>query len=287
MKEVFLKVGFAFAFIGVIATVILRFQIISMFKEPVDIFMEGVESKEDIKGGLPIETDMYALLECFGSEEVTNKKSGRVTSKNTYYYYILPVFVGDTDTYYVAMKVPENHSDRYECEQIAYETVSYLLGEINYMGSQSIHISGYLEKLDKEKFGYMKDWFKESGFFTSSSDINEYVLPYVFVFGERDTVRTLSLIVLGADVLGVALLVVGFLWDAKYKARRKQLEGTRGRTVTINGIPLEVCNMEPVDKLIWKGKTEKAKKKLMKDYSATPMEATQIVDNWVQITGLM
>lgn len=288
MKEFCLKAGLVLALIGAIATVVMRYQIISMFKEPVDIFMDGVESEEDIKGGLPIESDMYALLECFGSEEVTNKsRSGAVTSKNTYYYYILPIFVGEEDTYYVAMKIHEDNDDLYECEQIAYETVSYLLGEIDYMGSQSVHISGYLEKLDKEKFGYMKDWFRESGFFTSSSDINKYVLSYVFVFGERDRVRTMSLIVLGALVLGIVLIVVSVLMDSKYKARRKQLQSLQGRTVTINGVALDVSRMEDVDKLIWQGKTEKAKKKLMKAYRADPMQASQIVDSWIQITGLM
>lgn len=57
--------------------------------------------------------------------------------------------------------------------------------------------------------------------------------------------------------------------------------------ININGVPYDVSRMADIDSLIYSGKLEKAKAKLIVGYRADPAQAAQIVDNWVQITGLM
>ena len=286
MKQFCLKAGGMITLISAIFIFIARYDFISIFKEPVDIFEDGVDEASEIKGGLPIDSDMYLLLECFGVEEVTNKsKTGKVTAKNNYAYFILPVFVGDDDTYYVAIKINEKDKEYSTYKRISDETISYLSGETDTLGSYSVKIEGVLQKLDKEKFDSMKDWFKKSGFFTSNSEISKYVLPYVFVSKERSTVKTTVIISICCFVLGIALLIAGAMMGRKYAERLKQLRSLQGRVVTINGIPINVATMDDVDRCVCAGKPDKARKVLEKTYHAEPMQAQQIVDNWSQLTG--
>lgn len=283
MKKICLNIGTVMLIGALIMIIALWPLMLSATKKPVDIFVDGVEKEEEIKTGLPIDTDMYALLECFGTEEITSR--GAV--KDVYYYYILPIFVGEEDTYYVAMKVHEDNEHLSDCEKVANETISYLLGETDYMGTQSVNVSGYLEKLDDEKFGYMKEWFTESQYFASDSDVDKYVLPYVFTFEKRNFVMGTAMIMAGLFVGGIILIVIGLICGRKYAARRKQLASQQGRMININGIPYDVSRMADIDSLIYSGKLEKAKAKLIVGYRADPAQAAQIVDNWVQITGLM
>ncbi len=284
MKKICMRIGVAMIIGALIMIIALWPLMLSATRKPVDIFVDGVEKEDDIKTGLPIDTDMYVLLECFGTEEITNNKNA---VKDVYYYYILPVFVGEEDTYYVAMKVDADDENLSDCEKIANETISYLLGEIDYMGTQSVHLSGYLEKLDKEKFGYMKEWFTESQYFASDSEVDKYVLPYVFTFEKRNFVTGTAMVMAGLFVGGILLIVIGLICGRKYAARRKQLVSQQGRMININGVPYDVSRMTDIDSLIYSGKLEKAKAKLIVEYRGDPAQAAQIVDNWVQITGLM
>ncbi|MBQ8413006.1 MAG: hypothetical protein IJX12_05280 [Lachnospiraceae bacterium] len=287
MKNFCFKAGGILLIIGVIMCFVLRTDIVILFSEPVDIFMDGVEDVDDVKAGLSIESEMYLLMECFGSMETTHKnRAGQTTGTSVDYYYIMPVFVGDTDTYYVAFKVSSKSDDLSMYNKIANDTMAYLYMEQDYFGTYSTDINGGLYKLDDEIYGHMKDWFEETQFFTSDSDINKYVLPYVFKPHQEKGLKTLVGIALGAAILGIVLLVGSLFMDKKYNARRKALSQKGDATVTINGIQYRVSMMEQVDRLIAKGNIEKAKKKLMKDYRASDVEAQQIAENWNNIVGL-
>lgn len=286
MKEFCKKAGIFLLIFGVIFLFVFRTNFQIMFAEPVDIFVDAVDSDEDLKVGLAINTDMYLLMESFASKDTTNRgRGGRVTSTSTDYYYILPVFVGAEDTYYVAFKVGEHDGDKSKYNQIANDTMAYLYGEQDTCGNYSVWINGGLHKLENEGYQYMKDWFRENGFFENEADIEKYVLPLCFEKQSDSAIRGIFMFSVGAVVVGIVLIIVSTQIGNKYKARHEYLQGLYGRTVTINNIPYEIANMEELDKLLMDGKTAKAKKLLMKSFRASDQEADYIINNWSSITG--
>ena len=285
MKNFLIKCGLIMSIVAAVVLFISRYSIISLFNKPVDIFAEGVENPDDIKPGMAIETDMYLLMDCFASEETSYKnRSGQVSSTSTDYYYILPVFVGEEDTYYIAMEVSGKSDNLSTINRIANETMSYLMGTGDTFGSYSLDIRGYVTKLDKEAYGYMTDWFEDAQFFTSDAELDKYVLPYVFNFYIESRVKAMAIIFAVIFVLGIALLVLGLLKDRKYSERRKLLKKSE-KEITINGNSLRVCMMDDVDILVWKGATKKAENRIKK-YGANDTQAQQIIASWNEIVGL-
>ncbi|GEM_PF-2980613 len=283
MREFLLKAGFVLAIIGVILCIFGRAEIISLFKEPVDIFQDGLDSAGDIKTGLPIDTDISILVDNFGNEEITESNSG---SKREYAYYILPVFVGNYDTYYVAIKTSVNGPDYKKYQEITEETLAYLYGESDTYGSTFIHTTGIIRKLDKEKYEYLREWFEQSGYFANESDIDKYVLPYILDNESAATRISIGIAALSLLGGGLILTVISLLAGRKYAARLKELKKSEGRIITINGLPFSIASMGDVDRLIWSGKNEKAMKTLISQYRATPGEAQEIISNWTRYTGM-
>lgn len=286
MKEFCRKFGVVLLIVGVIFLFVFKTNFQIMFSEPVDIFVDAVDSEAELKVGLAINTDMYLLMESFASKDTTstNRRSGSSTTR-TDYYYILPVFVGEEDTYYVAFKVGENDANKSKYNQIVKDTMAYLYMEQDTCGNYSTWINGGLHKLESEGYEYMKEWFRETGFFESEADIEKYVLPLCFESQSDGAIRGVFIFSVGAIVLGVILVVLSTQIGKKYKARHEYLQSLYGRTVTINNIPYELANMEELDKLILAGNTKKAKKLLMKSFRASDQEADYIINNWNSITG--
>jgi len=285
MKKNLLGTGIGFIILGIVFFVVFLTEIRISLNEPVDIFVDGAESVDDIKTGMAIETDMYLLMESFGSVTSTTKTNGRVSSTNKSYYYILPVFVGDEDTYYVAFKVSEDSKDLSKYNEIVDDTMAYLYGEQSTCGNYSIKISGGLHKLDKEGYEYMKDWFKDTEFFENDSDIDKYVLPYEFEELDSGFVKVIVCVCIGFVVLGVIFITIDISANKKDKKINAGLYALGDKTVAINGVEYYVAKMSDVNTLIYKGKNDKAKKVLMKTYKASDLEAQNIVDNWQSITS--
>lgn len=286
MKKFCTKCGIILIIIAVVITFFMRHSFMAAFKDPVDVLDEGLQSEEELKRGLAIDSEIYLLLECFGSEQTSYKnRSGQTTSTSTDYYYILPVFVGEDETYYVAIEVSGKSDDLYTYEKIANETVDWLYGVSDTAGSYSVEFTGYLDKLDKEAYGYMKDWFEDTGFFESDADIEKYVLPYVAKPYKVDIVKKMVFFFVGMLVLGIVLLVAGLTIDGKYGSRRKALKKS-DRTININGNVLSVSMLDDIDILVWKGQTDKAAKRLTKYYGANPQQADEIIASWNQIVGI-
>ncbi len=286
MKKFCSNFGGVLLVFGVIMMFVFMTDFRIMFNEPVDIFVDGAESEEELKAGMAINTDMYLLMESFATKETSSKnRAGQVTSTSTSYYYILPVFVGEEDTYYVAFKVGEHDANKSKYNQIVNDTMAYLYMEQDTCGNYSIQINGGLHKLENDGYEYMKDWFRETGFFESEADIDKYVLPLCFESQSSGTIMNVFIGTIVCIVLGILLIVISCFIGKKYQARQQYLKSLYGRTITINNIPYEVANMEELDKLLLKGKTAKAKRLLTKSFRASDMEAENIINNWDNITG--
>lgn len=286
MKNFCFKAGLILAILGGVFLFFTRTSIQIAYTEPVDIMVDGVDNPDEIKKGMAIQTDLNILMECFGSMETTtkNRRSGSTTS-STDYYFILPIFTED-ETYYVAFEVDESSKNLSAYRAIANDTMDYLYMYTDELSSKSVKTNGGLHKLDKEVYGYMVEWFKDCEWFEDDSDIDKYVLPLVFQPQKTSSVKTMLYVFIGMIVVGIALFVVSFQIDKKYKPRKQQLESLDEKTVTINGTEYYIARLDEIDKAIWKGNTSKARNVLIRTYRAHPQEADYIIANWSQITGI-
>ena len=130
---------------GVMTLIANKENIKSAFTGTYDIY--DVDAS-DIKIGDGIKTDIYAVLDTFGTLETTtkNSKTGNVTGKTYHYYYIIPVFEGD-DTYYMAVKVSSD--DKPEFDRIADDTWSYLVDDTDSFTDDEFAATGNIQKLER------------------------------------------------------------------------------------------------------------------------------------------
>lgn len=286
MKKFCLKAGAILLFFGILLGFVEADYVKIAYNEPVDIYGEGLDDVSQLESGLAIDTEVFMLMECFASEETTTtRRNGSTVDKDTDYYYILPVFVED-EVYYVGFCVDSENENLRTYERMVEETMAYMYGESGTLGSYSVEISGGLTELDEELYDYMLYYFREHEVFESDAQMEKYVLPITFVTVNRESTKIMfyiSIVMLG---LGAVLFLYGIFGDRKYSARRKQLKKISNVTVNINGVNYYVERMESVDRNIWSGKYDKAKKELMEVFKASEADADRIIAEWNQITGI-
>lgn len=175
------------------------------FQKPVDIYAEDFEG---VKRFMAVESDLDVIITSFLEETITHKKNGATTGVDRYYYYAVPVFVGD-DTYYVALKLASDHADASQVKKVVKETMAYLNYEQDTYGSEIYEFKGGVHKMKNDIYSEMKSWFKEAGFYESDAEVEKYILQYQLepiVSFER--IRTIYLVCAGLIVLGIVLVVV-------------------------------------------------------------------------------
>lgn len=195
-----------------------RENIKSAFTGTYDIY--DVDASE-IKIGDGIKTDIYAVLDTFGTLETTtkNSKTGNVTGKTYHYYYIIPVFDGD-DTYYMAVKV--SSSDKKEFDRIADDTWSYLLDESDYFTDDEFAAVGNIQKLDGQGYEYFVEWFEDMEWFdtTDRDEIEEYLLPICLEIKDLKTTSLMVYVSMGVILVSILIIVIHFV----RKSNRKKKE---------------------------------------------------------------
>lgn len=286
MRSFLIRAALVLLVIGAVLGFVGRegYQII--FNEPVDIYMDIPEDAEELKAGMAIDTEIYMLLDCFGSSEVEYKnRTGATYSTSSYDYYILPIFVGEEETYYVAFEVSDRNENRKAYQNIMEETYDYLVGESDTFGSYAVQTYGGLHKLDDELYDYMVEWFEEAEWFENDEDIEKYVLPLYFGKVSKTNMTIIFYVNIAALALGVLFLLLGIFAGGKNARRQKELKRlAKGKTINIAGVDYCLDKMDSVDKKIYKGNTEAAKKELMTSFKASELEAEKIVAEWMRIT---
>lgn len=285
MKSFCKKVGGAVLVIGIFAVIALFQDVRVMLSETVEISKNEADSEDILKSGQAVDAEIGILLDQFLTVETTQKnRAGQVTSRTTDDYYIMPVFVDD-ETYFVALKVGQRYKDRVAIMRMVDEYVWASSLSPNRISGDTVEISGGMYKLKNKYYEYMVDWFDSTNWFADEDDIEKYVLPLVFKPLDRDNITTLVYISIGMLAGGILLLVIGFSGSKDNAQREAKLAQLGNRTITICGIRYNVAMMTEVDKNIRAGKTEKAKKSLIKTFHATEAEADTIIVNWNQITA--
>lgn len=206
------RIFFVILIAGLFLTISSGKYFFASLKKPVDI-MEV--SAEEIKKGARVETELYVAMDSFASEETWREENGRKTGSHTSKcFYIIPV--GDQE--YMALEGTKSQIQTLDA--ICDETLSYLLGEVEYVGENTLRYEGYVTAMDDELEQYYYEWFTDNDWFASEEELNQYVLPYMV---EHVDFRN-SQILFG---IGAALLLVDAVFVVLYlRKRQKPAEST-------------------------------------------------------------
>ena len=271
LKEFLRRIAFVGILFVVIFGVVAYKDVLVAFSEPVDIVEDYPETEEEIKSIKAVKTELDMVLDVFAEEETTTtNKYGAVTNRRYDYYYVVPVFT-ETETYYVGVKVSSTKSQEYD--KVCDATWSYLYGETEEL--KTVEFEGGFYKMEDEAFKYFKEWFEDNEWL-DEKDIKKYVLPLMLEPIKLSTTRKLTFVFVGVFALCIFLLVLSF---------RKGKEDSQSVTpqkavITINGINYPTSNFEKVNKLIEKGKKDKAVKELMEVTGISETDANAVILDW-------
>lgn len=271
LKEFLRRIAFVGILFVVIFGVVAYKDVLVAFSEPVDIVEDYPESEEEIKSIKAVKTELDMVLGLFAEEETTTtNKYGAVTNRRYDYYYVVPVFT-ETETYYVGVKVSSTKSVEYD--KVCEATWAYLYGETEEL--KTVEFEGGFYKMEDEAFKYFKEWFEDNEWL-DEKDIKKYVLPLMLEPIKLSTTRKLTFVFVGVLALCIFLLVLSF---------RKGKEDSQSVTpqkavITINGINYPTSNFEKVNKLIEKGKKDKAVKELMEVTGISETAANAVILDW-------
>lgn len=271
MKEFLRRIALTGILLVVIMGFVMYKDVLIAFSEPVDIVEDYPESEEEIKSIKAVKTDLDMILDVFAEEETTTKnKYGAVTNKRYDYYYVVPVFT-ETETYYVGAKVSSTKSMEYD--KVCDATWSYLYGETDEL--KTVEFEGGFKKMEDEAFKYFKEWFEDNEWL-EEKDIKKYVLPLILEPIKLSTTRKVAFVCVGVLAVCILLLILSF---------RKGKEDSQSvipqkAVITINGINYPTSNFEKVNKLIEKGKKDKAVKELMEVTGISETDANAVILDW-------
>lgn len=254
--------------------------------EPVDICGGEVTDAAMLKENIAVETEVQYLMERFVTAETkTQNRTGATISVHYDDYYIMPVFVED-DVYYIAYKLSDEADNAMDIIKLVDEYATPGTLSPDTAMDDPVPVKGGLYELGDEEYEYMLAWFDaEDWHFEGSAE--QYVLPVVFEPFVEGNVAMMVKVSIGAAVLGLVLLILGFVIGRDKAKRAKELKKLADKTITINGISydvLKIVQVTDVDKWIQKGKPDKAKKELMKVFKASETEADAIIADWERIT---
>lgn len=271
LKEFLRRIAFVGILFVVIFGVVAYKDVLVAFSEPVDIVEDYPESEEEIKSIKAVKTELDMVLGVFAEEETTTtNKYGAVTNRRYDYYYVVPVFT-ETETYYVGVKVSSTKSQEYD--KVCDATWSYLYGETEEL--KTVEFEGGFYKMEDEAFKYFKEWFEDNEWL-DEKDIKKYVLPLMLEPIKLSTTRKLTFVFVGVFALCIFLLVLSFR-----KGKEKPQSVTPQKAViTINDINYPTSNFEKVNKLVEKGKKDKAVKELMEVTGISETAANAVILDW-------
>lgn len=244
------------------------------FSEPVDI---NVDHPEDYTKVTAVETDIYMLLGSFARDEMTTyNKRGQITSQSYDIYYVMPIFAQE-DIYYVGILVNSEESAPYN--RISELSRQYLSGDLDHLGEEVIDFQGGFIKMKDEIYEQFQNWFIKRGYFNSEEELNGHVLPLVLETVNYERVRITAFVMAGAFLISVVLLIFGF------RSGGEKTVGAANKVITINGTSYPSDNLEDINRLIRRGKTDKAVKELRKLANISEAEAAAVIQRWDEYWG--
>ncbi len=270
MKEALRKV----ALVAIVICAVFVFmgwkEMLISFSEPVDIYVDYPDDYEDVKA---VETEINMILDLFAEEETTTtNRSGAVTDVSYDYYYVLPVYTeAEEEPYFVGLKVGEKSRSAYE--KVVDATWDYLEGsgyELEY-----VNFEGGFIKMEDEAYKYFVEWFEDTEWFEDEADMDKYVLPLLLEPIDLSNMKTIALVVGAVLLVSIVILIWSFI-----PKKEKDVPAPTKSVMTINGVNYPIANFASVNKLMVKGKKDKAVKELEKIAKISQEEAEAIIGSW-------
>ena len=212
MKRLPIGVMIPTLIIGVMALFMVLPEFFISLKKPVD-FNELTES--ELKSGLHVEGDVWAVLDTFATEETYTKNSdgSRTPSKVSGYYYIIPV--GDQS--YIGIE--GSTDNRAAFKKIDDATWDFLTGVTEDIDpSVYYHFEGYIDDMDEELYQYFIEWFQDMDYFESNEEslVKSYA-PALMI--KPMSPGLMPLLIVGVAMLALNLLFVILHMNYKKKAK--------------------------------------------------------------------
>lgn len=227
MKSFFKFLGLGMALFSFVFFAISFDNIAVLLKKPVDLYAEDTSFFE-LKEGDYVYAEVYALLGCYAADDWYTQDGNTKTYTDHNFYYVIPVFdASEPDvTYYISIKAHEEQKSAFN--SVVNDTQDYLMGKESDFGKNVIAGNYRIAALDSELYGFMKDYFRESG--QDDTTISKYVLPYNLMPVNNDNF-------IGV-VIGVILFVGGLLlFITMSLAIKKEEKKIKEQTeVVINGV---------------------------------------------------
>lgn len=265
------SVAGVFAIFAIIMLAVCGLDSVASFKTPIDLYAEETNINE-LGRTDAVEAEVYAVLDCFAIETTTTKKNGAVTGTSKDYYYIIPAYDGDEE-YYIGVKASSKAYKDYE--SIADLTWEWLSGEAVTLGSKTAVVEGCLKEMDDELYDYMVEWFEEAQWFTSDSEMEQYVLPVCLEPVNFSTTRIMFLVAVAVLIICVVSFVL------THRADKKQEKKAKEQThVVINGVSYPKATFDHVNRCILNRERIFAVQELRDITGLELEEAQKIIDNW-------
>lgn len=210
-------------------------------KTPVDFNMLA---EEDIRSGVRVKGDVYAILDSFAVEESwTENSNGSVTPKETSnYYYIIPI--GEES--YAALEIRAGDHAAYDA--VADATWSYLIGETDTLGAETAPFDGYITTMEDDLYDLFVEWFQDTEYFgtTDATMIQAYAMPYMLTTYSTSGTYSVLGIGLAALLIAVLLLVLYLRGRKKRRQAAAEVSAAAPATATAEERPLSPTSPESV-----------------------------------------
>ncbi len=278
------------------------------FSKPYDIFDEDI-TVEDIKVGDMVSTEVYQIVDYFARLETTTEKNGRITDRDYYYYYMIPVYNEDDEECYIAAKIHED--DTRAWDKVCDDTWAYWNWEIDEL-DQSVSLEGVVKKLEADGYELMLEYFTEWEYgkeflgVDDFDDIEDRVLQLVVEPAKASNLKGMVIGCMIGLVAGIVVLVLTFVVGNKKKSgpeviqpvdtmsvftsqAYEQTANSQSATQTaatvsgyfdINGTTYMKSDFVVVDDYVKNGNAEAAVNALMDRTGYTRDVAENVVNNW-------
>jgi hypothetical protein len=200
MKHFLWKFTLVIAIIAIIIILYNKNNFMASFQKPVGIYK--LLDAKDIKPGMRVQGDLYAILDFYVEEETKNStRSGFVlTHQISGRYYVFPVGKKEYMTFVAS---PGQFK---KLDAIVKSTKNYIAGNTTKLGGKKFHFDGIIKQLQPDAVTYFNKWFKEFQKSSDPSTVTKYALPLKVSDIPFERIR--KTVYISATVLAVDLVVL-------------------------------------------------------------------------------
>ena len=237
---------------------------------------QGVDLYETNFEEIPIHShvhgEAFAVLG-YCAEKYNTNMGVRVASVSDAVYCLIPVYKADEEEYYILLQVEADKESDYD--SLIQATQSYILGEAEDINCDPIYFSGLLDNASSEIYGYAKQWFKDTGYYSTNAEIEKYVLPYCVNTTKADLAALHVIPFISLVMFAIGLFFIIALVKDKIAPRKLKMT-----SMTLKGKEYPIHDFDNVDQLLRNDKRAAAVIELSKITGMTYDEALEIIEKW-------